>query len=39
MNRLEAYREMVPKGTIELLRSLAKKIEGKKILEINSTKE
>ncbi|HMK64375.1 MAG TPA: glycosyltransferase, partial [Thermodesulfobacteriota bacterium] len=39
MNRLEAYREMVPQGTIEFLRSLAKKIEGKKILEINSTKE
>lgn len=38
MNRLEAYREMVPKGTIESLMRLAEKVQGKKILEINSTK-
>ncbi len=38
MNRLEAYREMVPKGRIDFLMCMAEKLRGKKILEINSTK-
>lgn len=38
MNHLEAYREMVPRGTIEFLMRLAEKVRGKRILEINSTK-
>ena len=37
MNRLEAYKEVVPKGTVEFLMLLAEKVQGKRILEINST--
>ncbi|MBI4763772.1 MAG: glycosyltransferase [Deltaproteobacteria bacterium] len=37
MNRLEAYKEVVPPGTIEFLMLLAEKVRGKRILEINST--
>jgi trehalose synthase len=39
MNRLEAYKEVVPKGTVEFLMLLAEKVQGKRILEINSTRE
>lgn len=38
MNRLEAYKEVVPKGTVEFLLLLAEKVRGKRILEINSTR-
>ena len=38
MNRLEAYKEVVPKGTVEFLMLLAEKVQGKRILEINSTR-
>ena len=38
MDRLEAYKEVVPKGTVEFLRLLAEKVQGKRILEINSTR-
>jgi trehalose synthase len=37
MNSLEAYKEVVPKGTVEFLMLLAEKVQGKRILEINST--
>ena len=37
MSRLEDYREVTPKGTIEFLMRLSEKLQGKKILEINST--
>ena len=37
MSRLEDYREVTPKGTIEFLMRLSEKLHGKKILEINST--
>lgn len=39
MNRLEACKEVVPKGTVEFLMLLAEKVQGKRILEINSTRE
>ncbi len=38
MSRLEDYREIAPKGTIDFLLNLAKNVEGKKILHINSTR-
>jgi trehalose synthase len=38
MSRLEAYKEVVPKGTVEFLMLLAEKVRGKSLLEINSTK-
>jgi trehalose synthase len=39
MSRLEAYKAVVPPGTVEFLMGLAEKVQGKRILEINSTKE
>jgi trehalose synthase len=38
MNRLDDYREVVPKGTIDFLTCMAEQVKGKKILHINSTK-
>lgn len=38
MSLLEDYREIAPKGTIDFLLNLAKNVEGKKILHINSTR-
>ena len=38
MSRLDDYREVVPKGTIDFLRCLAEQVKGRKILHINSTK-
>ncbi len=38
MSRLDDYREVVPKGTVEFLRYMAGRVRGKKILHINSTK-
>src|SRR4030065_994613 len=38
MSRLDDYRDMVPKGTIDFLRCLAEQVKGRKILHINSTK-
>jgi trehalose synthase len=38
MNRLEAYREIAPQGTVEFLLRMAEKIGKKKILHMNSTK-
>ncbi len=35
MDRLEAYKEVVPKGTVEFLMLLAEKVRGKRIPEIN----
>ncbi len=37
MSRLEDYREVTPKGTVEFLMRMSEKIRGKKLLEINST--
>lgn len=38
MNRLDDYREVAPKGTVDFLKLLAKQVQGKKILHINSTR-
>ena len=38
MSRLEAYREIAPQGTVELLLRMAEKIGKRKILHMNSTK-
>ncbi|MBM4333990.1 MAG: glycosyltransferase [Deltaproteobacteria bacterium] len=38
MSRLDDYKEVAPKGSIDFLKRLADKIEGKGILHINSTK-
>ena len=38
MKRLDDYREVAPKGTIDFLKRLATKVQGRKILHINSTK-
>jgi trehalose synthase len=38
MSRLNDYREVVPKGTIDFLNCLADQVRGRKILHINSTK-
>ncbi len=38
MSRLDDYREVVPKGTIDFLNCLAEQVKGRKILHINSTK-
>ncbi len=38
MKRIEDYRGVTPKGTIEFLQGLARKAQGRKILHINSTK-
>lgn len=38
MSLLDDYREVVPKGTIDFLKCLAKQVQGKKVLHINSTR-
>jgi trehalose synthase len=38
MSRLDDYREVTPKGTVEFLKRLASRVRGKKVLHINSTK-
>ncbi len=38
MSRLEAYREIAPQGSVEFLFRMAEKIQGKKIIHVNSTK-
>ncbi len=38
MKRLEDYQEVAPKGTVNFLRHLARPIEGKKVLHVNSTR-
>jgi trehalose synthase len=38
MSRLNEYREVVPRGTIDFLKRLAEQVKGRKILHINSTK-
>jgi trehalose synthase len=38
MSRLEAYREIAPQGSVEFLFHMAEKIQGKKIIHVNSTK-
>ena len=38
MSRLDDYRDVTPKGAVELLTCLAGRVRGKKILHINSTK-
>ncbi len=38
MSRLEAYQEVVPQGTVDFLMLLAEKVQGKRVLEINSTR-
>ena len=38
MSRLEAYREIAPQGSVEFLLRMAEKIQGKKIIHVNSTK-
>jgi len=38
MSLLDDYREVVPKGTIDFLTCLAKQVQGKKVLHINSTR-
>ncbi len=35
---LESYREVAPKGTVDLLYKLAKRLEGRSILHVNSTR-
>ncbi|MBI3975625.1 MAG: glycosyltransferase [Armatimonadetes bacterium] len=36
--RLDAYREVVPPGTIDLLRRLADRVRGRSLLHVNSTR-
>ena len=38
MSRLEAYREIAPQGSVEFLFRMAEKVQGKKIIHVNSTK-
>lgn len=38
MSRLDDYREVTPKGTIDCLERLVEQVKGRKILHINSTK-
>jgi trehalose synthase len=38
MSLLDDYREVVPKGTIDLLKCLAEQVKGKRVLHVNSTK-
>lgn len=38
MSVLEDYREIAPKGTIDFLKNLARNLEGKKVLHVNSTR-
>ena len=35
---LESYREVAPKGAVDLLYKLARRLEGRSILHINSTR-
>ena len=36
--KLESYRQIAPKGTIDLAYGLAKRLKGKSILHVNSTR-
>jgi len=38
MIRLEAYREIAPQGIVDFLYRMAEKMQGKKIIHVNSTK-
>jgi len=38
MSQLDDYREVAPKGTADFLKLLAKKLQGKRVLHINSTR-
>jgi trehalose synthase len=38
MSRLEAYREIAPQGIVDFLFRMAEKMQGKKIIHVNSTK-
>lgn len=38
MSRLDDYREVVPQGTIDFLKLLAEKVQGKKFINVNSTR-
>jgi trehalose synthase len=38
MSQLEAYREIAPQGSVEFLFRMAEKVQGKKIIHVNSTK-
>jgi len=38
MSLLDDYQEAVPRGTIDFLKCLAKQVQGKKVLHINSTR-
>ncbi len=38
MSRLEDYREIAPQGSVEFLFRMAERIQGKKIIHVNSTK-
>jgi trehalose synthase len=35
---LEQYRDLAPQGTVELLRQLGRRVEGKSLLHVNSTR-
>ena len=35
---LDQYREVAPPGTVEFLRQLGKRVEGKRMLHVNSTR-
>ena len=36
---LEQYREVAPRGTVEFLRQLGQRVEGKRMLHVNSTRQ
>lgn len=36
-NRLEQYRELAPRGTVDFLRQLGRRVHGKRMLHVNST--
>jgi len=38
MSQLDDYREVAPKGTVDFLKLVAKKVQGKRVLHINSTR-
>ena len=38
MSRLNDYRKVVPKGTIDFIERLAEQVKGRRLLHINSTK-
>ncbi len=35
---LDHYREVAPKGTVELLRRLAERVRGRRFIHVNSTR-